>query len=126
MKPIPAGNEDVEIDESGHIRPGDTQWRIEAGNKVGQLAKGYELSSVGIEARPLGIEALKILLAETQLLFVVGLVEVLQQDGDVHVDDDHRRKDDERDKVESGQHGTATVAVRQIVVLHVAIRRLNQ
>jgi hypothetical protein len=56
----------------------------------------------------------------------MGLVKVLQKDGDVHVDDDHGREDDKRDQVKGGQDGAAAIAVRQIVVRYVAIRRLNE
>ena len=42
----------------------------------------------------------------------MGLVEVLQDDGDVHVDDDHKVDDDEGAKVDDGDDRKATVTVR--------------
>ena len=42
----------------------------------------------------------------------MGLIEVLQNDGDVHVDDDHEVDDDEGDKVDDGDDRKATVTVR--------------
>jgi hypothetical protein len=45
----------------------------------------------------------------------VGLVEVFQDDGDVHVDDNHEVDDDKRDKVDDGDKGEAAVPVRQVL-----------
>ncbi len=52
----------------------------------------------------------------------MSLVEVLQDDGDVHVDDDHEVDDDERDEVDDGHEGVAAVAVGQVLEVDVAIR----
>ena len=41
----------------------------------------------------------------------MGLVEVLQDDGDVHVDDDHKVDDDEGDKVDDGHEGETTISI---------------
>jgi hypothetical protein len=45
----------------------------------------------------------------------VGLVEVLEDDGDVHVDDDHEVDDDEGDKVDDGDEGETAVAVWEVL-----------
>ena len=46
----------------------------------------------------------------------MGLVEVLQDDGDVHVDDDHEVDDDEGHEVDHGHKGVPAVPVRQALV----------
>lgn len=43
------------------------------------------------------------------------LIEVLQDDGDVHVDDDHVADDDEGGEVGDGEEGAAAVAVVAVV-----------
>ena len=55
----------------------------------------------------------------------MGLVEVLQDDGDVHVDDDHEVDDDERHEEDDGDEGEATVAVRQTLVVWITVWRLS-
>ena len=56
----------------------------------------------------------------------MGLVEVLQDDGDVHVDDDHEVDDDEGDEVHDGHEGVAAVAVGEALEVGVAIGRGHQ
>ena len=56
----------------------------------------------------------------------MGLVEVLQDDGDVHVDDDHKVDDDERDEVDDGHERVAAVAVGQVLEVDVAVRWSDQ
>ena len=46
----------------------------------------------------------------------MGLVEVLEDDGDVHVDDDHEVDDDEGHEVDHGHEGVPAVPVRQALV----------
>ena len=56
----------------------------------------------------------------------MGLVEVLQDDGDVHVDNDHEVDDDERHEEDDGDEGEATVAVWQILVLWITVGGLEE
>ena len=56
----------------------------------------------------------------------MGLVEVLQDDGDVHVDDDHEVDDDERHEEDDGDEGEATVSVGQILVLWITVGGLKR
>ena len=56
----------------------------------------------------------------------MGLVEVLQDDGDVHVDDDHEVDDDERHEEDDGDEGEATVAVRQTLVVWITVGGLKK
>ena len=56
----------------------------------------------------------------------MGLVEVLQDDGDVHVDDDHEVDDDERHEEDDGDEGEATVAIWQALVLWITVRGLEE
>jgi hypothetical protein len=70
---------------------------------------------VGIELGPLAVEHLEVLLDNADLLLLVGLVEVLEDDGDVHVDDNHEVDDDEGDKVDDGDEGEAAVPVWEVL-----------
>ena len=54
------------------------------------------------------------------------MVEVLQDDGDVHVDDDHEVDDDERHEEDDGDEGEATVAVGQILVPWITVGGLKR
>ena len=56
----------------------------------------------------------------------MGLVEVLQDDGDVHVDDDHEVDDDERHEEDDGDKGEAAVAVWQFLVFWITVGRLER
>ena len=56
----------------------------------------------------------------------MGLVEVLQDDGDVHVDDNHEVDDDERHEEDDGDEGEATVAIWQALVLWITVRGLGR
>jgi len=56
----------------------------------------------------------------------MSLIEVLQDDGDVHVNDDHEVDDDEGDKEDDGDKGVAAVSVGKVLVVIVTIRRSHQ
>ena len=75
---------------------------------------------------PFCVEHLQILLHDSDLLFLVSLIEVLQDDGDVHVDDDHEVDDDEGDEEDDGDEGVAAVTVGKVLVVVVAIRRSHK
>ena len=47
----------------------------------------------------------------------MGLVEVLEDDGDVHVDDDHEVDDDEGHEIDHGHEGVPAVPVRQALIV---------
>lgn len=66
--------------------------------------------------RPPNIEHFKIIFHDTNFLFLVRLVEVLENDGDVHVDDDHIADNDEGGEVGDGQQRAAAVAVGVAVI----------
>ena len=61
--------------------------------------------------RPFSIERLQILLNNTNFLFLVSLVEVFQDDGNVHIDHNHEVDDDERHKEDDCYEGESTVSV---------------
>ena len=115
----------VEAHNGQRVGLGNPQRGIQAGNKVRHLVEGDKLCGMGIELGPLAVEHLQVLLDNADLLLLVGLVEVLQNDGDVHVDDNHEVDDDEGDKVDDGDEGEAAVAVGQVLVVGVAVRRLR-
>ena len=56
----------------------------------------------------------------------MGLIEILQDDGDVHVDHDHEVDDDKGHKVDDGYEGEAAVPVGKLRVVRVTGRRLGQ
>lgn len=74
---------------------------------------------------PANVEHLQVVLDDADLLFLVRLVEVLQDDGYVHVDHYHVADDDEAGEVGYGQQGVAAVAVRLAQDEGVAVRRLD-
>ena len=41
----------------------------------------------------------------------MGLIKILENDGDVHVDDNHEVDDDEGDKVDDGHEGETTISI---------------
>ena len=53
--------------------------------------------------------------SNTYFLLLVRLVEVLENDGDVHVDDDHEVDDDEGDEVDDGHEGETAVPVGKVL-----------
>ena len=55
----------------------------------------------------------------------MSLIEILENDGDVHVDDDHEVDDDEGHEVDDGDEGEAAVPVGQLLVAGVAVGRLG-
>ena len=55
----------------------------------------------------------------------MSLIEILENDGDVHVDDDHEVDDDEGHEVDDGDEGEAAVPVGQLLVAGVAVGRLS-
>ena len=56
----------------------------------------------------------------------MSLVEVLEDDCDVHVDDDHEVDDDERNEVDDGHERVAAVSVRKFFEVDVAVGRGHQ
>ena len=55
----------------------------------------------------------------------MGLIEILQDDGDVHVDHDHEVDDDKGHKVDDGHEGEAAVPVGKLLVVRVTVWRLG-
>ena len=56
----------------------------------------------------------------------MSLIEILQNDGNVHVDHNHEVDDDERHKEDDGDEGEATVSVGQILVLWITVGGLKR
>ena len=56
----------------------------------------------------------------------MGLIEILQDDGDVHVDHDHEVDDDKGHEVDDGHEGEAAVPVGKLLVVRVTVWRLGQ
>ena len=53
------------------------------------------------------------------------LIEVLENDGNVHVDHNHEVDDDEGDKVDDGNKGEPTVTIWKIFVVWITVWRLG-
>ena len=51
----------------------------------------------------------------------MGLIKILENDGDVHVDDNHEVDDDEGDKVDDGDEGKATIAIRKTLEIEIEL-----
>lgn len=60
---------------------------------------------------PSNVEHFKIILDNTNLFLLVCLVEVFQNYGYVHIDDDHVADDNKWGKIGDRQKGTTTVAI---------------
>lgn len=70
---------------------------------------------------PFCVEHLQVFLHNANFLFLMSLVEIFQDDGNVHVDDNHVVDDDEGDKVDDGHKRVATIPVWQFFKQRVAI-----
>lgn len=70
---------------------------------------------------PANVEHLQVVLDDPDLLLLVGLVKVLQDNSDVHVDYNHITDYNETGKVGDGQQGMATVAVLLMVERGIAV-----
>ena len=75
---------------------------------------------------PFGVKHLQVFLNNSNLLFLMSLIEILQDDGNVHVDDNHEVDNDERDEVDDGHEGMAAVAVGQPFVIWITVGRSDQ
>jgi len=70
---------------------------------------------------PSDVEHLKVILNNANLLFLVCLVEVLQDDGDIHVDHNHVTNDDKTGEICDCQQGGTTVPIWLAVVRRVTV-----
>lgn len=61
--------------------------------------------------RPSYVKHFQVILDDADLLLLMSLIEVLQDDGDVHVDDYHIADDDERGEVRDRQQGVSAISV---------------
>lgn len=71
--------------------------------------------------RPANVEHLKVILYNADLFLLVSLIEVLQDDGNVHIDHDHVTDDDETGEVCDCQQWGATVTIWLVVVCWVTV-----
>ena len=60
---------------------------------------------------PLCVKHFKVLVDNSNFFFLVCLVKIFEDDGDVHVDDNHEVDDDKRDKVDNSHKWVATVSI---------------
>lgn len=73
---------------------------------------------------PAYVEHLQIVFNDADLLLLVRLVEVLQNDGDVHVNHDHVADYDEAGEIGNCQQWMATIAVLLVIECGIAVWRL--
>ena len=52
---------------------------------------------------------------------MVSLIEILQNDGNVHVDHNHEVDNDKGDKVDDGDEGEAAVSIRKVFVVRITV-----
>lgn len=55
----------------------------------------------------------------------MSLIEVLKNDSDVHVDNNHKVDDDEGHKIDDGNKWKSTVSIWKIFVVRIAVGRLG-
>ena len=71
---------------------------------------------------PFGIKHLQIFLHNPNLFFLMRLIKILQDDSNVHVNDNHVIDDDKWDKVDDGHKRMTTITIGQVPVMRIAIR----
>ena len=108
---VAAHHGQVHGDQLDGVGLGHAQRVLKSVRKVPQLGEGDELRGGGVELLPDLVEGLEVVLAERVGALLRGHAEVLQDDGDVHVDHDQEGDDDVADE-EGDTHGrAATVAL---------------
>ena len=55
----------------------------------------------------------------------MSLIKILENDGDIHVDDNHKVDDYKGYKVDDGHEGEAAVSIWKLLVVWVAVRGLG-
>ena len=112
----------VERDDRQLVRLRQPERLVEVADEVGQLLVLEELRRVRVVLLPDHVEHVEVVLRHADLLLLVRLVEVLEDDGDVHVDDDEEGDEDEGDHEEDGDAAAAAVAVRRLQLRAVRMR----
>lgn len=77
--------------------------------EVGEFGVFYELRGFWIKLLPDFVEHFKIVFSQRLCALLCGHAEVLQDNGDVHVDHDEKGNDDVRDKKSDAHRGVSTV-----------------
>ena len=111
VQPVAGVDRQVERDERQLVGARHAERPVDSRHEVAQLRELDELRRVRVVTLPHHVEHLQIVLRHAHLLLLVRLVEVLEDHGDVHVDDDEERDEDERHHEEDGHHRAAAVAV---------------
>ena len=70
---------------------------------------------------PLGIKHFQIFFNDSNFFLLVSLIEILKNNGNIHVDNNHVINDDEWDKVDDCNEWVTTVSIRQVTVVGVTI-----
>lgn len=78
----------------------------------------------GALLRPSDIEHFQVILHYTNFFLLVRLIEIFQNDGNVHINDNHVTDYYETGEVGDGQQGMATIPVGLSVKVWITVRRL--
>lgn len=74
---------------------------------------------------PANVEHFQVVLDDSDLFLLVGLIEVLQDDGNVHIDYNHITDYNKTSEISNCQQWMATIAVLLVVERRIAVGRLN-
>ena len=107
---VPRHHGQVQCDELDLVGLGDPQRLLQGVHEVGEAAVVDELRGVGVELLPCLVEHLEVILSKRLAALLRGHVEVLQDDGDVHVDHDEEGNDDVAAEEADADGGVAAVA----------------
>ena len=100
----------------------DAKRLVKVGDEIRQLFVLDELGRVRVVLLPDDVEHVEVVLDDAHLFLLVRLVEVLQDDGNVHVDDDKEGDEDEGDHEEDGDATGATVSPYRLELCAVWVR----
>ena len=114
VQPLVGVDREIQCYDGQLVGLGDAERLVEVRDQVRQLLVLDELRGVRVVALPSHVEHVKVILRDAHLLLLVGLVEVLEDHRDVHVDDDEEGNEDERHHEEDGDARVAAVPVRRL------------
>jgi hypothetical protein len=118
---VPAHHGQVHIDEAYLVGLGDAEWLRQGIGKVGQGQILNELGGLRVELLPDLIEHVEVILAQGLCALFCGHTEVLQDDGNVHVDHDEEGDDDVGGEEEDAHCWAPTVPPGAIAVGQVGV-----
>lgn len=79
---------------------------------------------LGALLRPSDIEHFQVILHYTNFFLLMGLIEIFQNDRNIHIDDNHIANDNETSKVRYGQQGMTTISICLTIKVRITFWRL--